>query len=190
MTCLLPVYTLLLLWQYRGVDSWDSAWHWDALWLAPSYVLFPWIAGPVGSAWPKCVCPLLFPEWLSPLRLVLCRASAGQTVTGLWDTDHSQWRWVSHYDTAGTDDFVRCLLKPWLSTRAVLSCTRVLLIRRASCASAFCRSGSRGTYLRLFVQSMTSPLTETAGIACHTDSLLRVHHKACALLGLISDSVS
>ena len=45
-------------------------------------------------------------------------------------------------------------------------------------------------YLRLFVPSMTSPLKETAGIACPTALLLRVHHTACALLGLISDSVS
>ena len=45
-------------------------------------------------------------------------------------------------------------------------------------------------YLRLFVRSMTSPLKETAGIACPTALLLRVHHRACALLGLISNSVS
>ena len=45
-------------------------------------------------------------------------------------------------------------------------------------------------YLRLFVRSMASPLKETAGIACPTALLLRVHHRACALLGLISDSVS
>ena len=38
------------------------------------------------------------------------------------DPNHSQWRGVSHSDTAGTDDVVRCLLKPWLSTRTVLSC--------------------------------------------------------------------
>ena len=42
-----------LLWQHRGVDSWDSASHWDTPWLAPLYVLFPWMAGPVGSAWPQ-----------------------------------------------------------------------------------------------------------------------------------------
>ena len=35
--------------------------------------------------------------------------------------------------TAGTDDAVQCLLKPWLLPRTVLSCTRVLLIRPASC---------------------------------------------------------
>ena len=45
-------------------------------------------------------------------------------------------------------------------------------------------------YLRLFMCSMTSPLKETAGIACPTALLLRVHHRACALLGLILDSVS
>ena len=55
MTCLLPVYTSCLPIQHHGVDSWDSASHWDTLWLAPPYVLFPWIAGPVGSAWPRCV---------------------------------------------------------------------------------------------------------------------------------------
>ena len=44
-------------------------------------------------------------------------------------------------------------------------------------------------YLKLFVSSMTSPLMETAGIACHTVLLLRVHHRTCALLRLISDSV-
>ena len=36
---------------------------------------------------------------------------------------------------------------------------------------------------------MTSPLKETAGIACPTALLLRVHHSVCTLLGLISDSV-
>ena len=40
------------------------------------------------------------------------------------------------------------------------------------------------------MRSMASPLKETAGIACPTALLLRVHHRACALLGLISDSVS
>ena len=40
------------------------------------------------------------------------------------------------------------------------------------------------------MRSMTSPLKETAGIACPTVLMLRVHHGACALLGLISDSVS
>ena len=45
-------------------------------------------------------------------------------------------------------------------------------------------------YLRLFAHSMTSPLKETAGIACPTALLLRVHHRACALLGLISDPIS
>ena len=38
------------------------------------------------------------------------------------------------------------------------------------------------------VCSMTSPLKKTAGIACPTALLLRVHHMACDLLGLISDS--
>ena len=46
------------------------------------------------------------------------------------------------------------------------------------------------SYLRLFVHSMTFSLKETAGIACPTALLLRVHHRAYALLGLISDSVS
>ena len=40
------------------------------------------------------------------------------------------------------------------------------------------------------VRSTTSSLKETAGIACPTALLLRVHHWACSLLGLISDSVS
>ena len=44
-------------------------------------------------------------------------------------------------------------------------------------------------YLRLFVRSMTFPLKKTAGIACPTVLLLRVHHRACALLVLILDSV-
>ena len=35
MTCLLPVYTSFLLWQHCGLDSWDSASHWDTLWLPP-----------------------------------------------------------------------------------------------------------------------------------------------------------
>ena len=56
MTCLLPVYTNVVLWQHRGVDSWDSASHWHTPWLAPSYVLFPWTSGPVGSAWPQWAC--------------------------------------------------------------------------------------------------------------------------------------
>ena len=37
---------------------------------------------------------------------------------------------------------------------------------------------------------MTSPLKKTAGNACPTALLLRVHHRACALLVLILDSVS
>ena len=45
-------------------------------------------------------------------------------------------------------------------------------------------------YLRLFLRSITFPLKETAGIACPTALLLRVHYRGCALLGLISDSVS
>ena len=44
--------------------------------------------------------------------------------------------------------------------------------------------------LRLFVRSMTSPLKETADIACPTALLLRVHHRTCELFGLIWDSVS
>ena len=40
------------------------------------------------------------------------------------------------------------------------------------------------------MRSMASPLKETAGIACPTALLLSAHHRACALLGLISDSVS
>ena len=40
------------------------------------------------------------------------------------------------------------------------------------------------------VYSMASPLKETAGIACPTALFLRVNHRACTLLGLISDSVS
>ena len=44
-------------------------------------------------------------------------------------------------------------------------------------------------YLRLCVHSMTSPLKETAGIACPTALLLRVRYRACTLLGLVSDSV-
>ena len=45
-------------------------------------------------------------------------------------------------------------------------------------------------YLRLFMRSMSFPLKETAGIACPTALLLRVQYRACALLGIISDSVS
>ena len=92
MTCLLLVYTPFLLWQYRAVDSCDFTLHWDALWLASPYFLFLWVAGPVGSAWLLWMCLLLFPEWLSWLRFALYRASAGWTVTGLWEPDHSQWR--------------------------------------------------------------------------------------------------
>ena len=73
--------------------------------------------------------------------------------------------------------------------RTDLSCPSVLLIRPAYCMSTFCRSGFP-RYLRLFVRSLTSPLTKTVGIACRTVLLLRVHHRACSLLGLISDSVS
>ena len=40
------------------------------------------------------------------------------------------------------------------------------------------------------MHSMTSPLKETAGIACLTALLLSEHHRACELLGLILDSVS
>ena len=42
----------------------------------------------------------------------------------------------------------------------------------------------------MFMPSVTSPLKETAGIACPTALLLRAHHRACALLGTISDFVS
>ena len=45
-------------------------------------------------------------------------------------------------------------------------------------------------YLRLFVHSMTHPLKEIIGIACPTALSLRVHHRACAMLGLILDFVS
>ena len=38
------------------------------------------------------------------------------------------------------------------------------------------------------MRSMTSPLKETAGIACPTALLLRVYHRACTLLVLILDS--
>ena len=38
--------------------------------------------------------------------------------------------------------------------------------------------------------SLTFRLKETAGVACPTALLLRVHHRACALFVLISDSVS
>ena len=75
--CLVPIYTPFLFWQHCRVDSWDSASHWDMLWLAPPYALFPWMAGPVGSTWSQWVCPLLFPEWLSWLRFASCQASAG-----------------------------------------------------------------------------------------------------------------
>ena len=37
------------------------------------------------------------------------------------------------------------------------------------------------------MRSMTSLLKETTGIACPTAFLLRVHHRACALLEMISD---
>ena len=40
------------------------------------------------------------------------------------------------------------------------------------------------------MRSMTFPLKKTADIACPTALLLRVPHRACTLLGLISDSVS
>ena len=40
------------------------------------------------------------------------------------------------------------------------------------------------------VRSMTSPLKDTVGMAFPTALFLRVNHRACALLGLISDSVS
>ena len=62
-----------------SVDSWDSASHWDTFWLAPPYVLFPWIAGPLGSAWPQWVSLLLFPELLSWFHFASCRALAGWT---------------------------------------------------------------------------------------------------------------
>ena len=186
MTCFVPVYIPFLHWQQYGVDSWDFASHWHMLWHAPPYVLFSWMACPVGSAWPQWVCPLFFPESLSWLRFASCRAEAGSTVTGLSNPDHSQWPWVLHSDTAGTDDVVRCLLKNWLSTRAVLSelfdLTCVLYVSILSKWIPRC--------LRLLMRSMTSPLKETAGNAFPTALLLWVHHRACALLGLISESVS
>ena len=40
------------------------------------------------------------------------------------------------------------------------------------------------------MDSMTSPFKEAAGIACPTALLLEMHHRACALLELISDSLS
>ena len=40
------------------------------------------------------------------------------------------------------------------------------------------------------MRSMTSSLKETARITCPTALLLSVHHRACALFGLILDSVS
>ena len=40
-------------------------------------------------------------------------------------------------------------------------------------------------YKTLFVRSVTSLLKETAGIACCTALLLRVHHRAYTMLGLI-----
>ena len=40
------------------------------------------------------------------------------------------------------------------------------------------------------MRSMTPPLKETTCIACPTASFLRGPHSVCALLGLISDSVS
>ena len=58
------------------------------------------------------------PKMTYPIEL-----QQGWAVTELWEPDPSQGRWVAHSDTAGTDDVVRCLLKPWLSTRIVLSCT-------------------------------------------------------------------
>ena len=45
-------------------------------------------------------------------------------------------------------------------------------------------------YVRLFMCSVTFPLKKTTGITYPTVLLLRVHHRACTLLGLSLDSVS
>ena len=85
------------------------------------------------------------------------------------ETDHSQWCWVAHSHTAGTDDIVQHLLKPWLSMQTGLSCTRVLLIRPASCMSAFCPSGSRGIW-------DCSCLELLIGWTLHTKVLTKFYH--------------
>ena len=89
--CLLPVHSSFCLWQHPGVDSWDSALLWDTLSLAPPYVLFSLVAGPVGNAWPQWVCLLLFPAWLSWLCFAPSQVSAGWIVTGFKNPDHSRW---------------------------------------------------------------------------------------------------
>ena len=45
-------------------------------------------------------------------------------------------------------------------------------------------------YLRLFVLSKASQMKETADIACSAVLLLRLRHRAYALLGFILDPVS
>ena len=57
----------------------------------------------------KLWCLLCMPVCLPILGnwTVRARHDVTWTVTGLWDPDHSQWLWVSHSDSAGTDDGVR-----------------------------------------------------------------------------------
>ena len=47
-------------------------------------------------------CVFCCPQNDSWLYFEPCWASAGWTMTGLCDPNYSQWRWVSHSDTAGT----------------------------------------------------------------------------------------
>ena len=119
---------LFFLWQHCWVDSWDSASFGDTLWLAPLYVLFPLVADPVGSSCPKWVCPFLFPEWFSWLRLAPCRTSAGWTVPGC--------KIQAIFNNAGYHTMIQqeqmalfgVFLQPWLSG---------LLVGRHSCRSWF-----------------------------------------------------
>ena len=59
---------------------------------------------------------------------------------GLWDPDHSQWRWVSL--CSNSRNRWRC----WMSSAAMdFRADNLLLVRSACCTWAFCRSGARGT---------------------------------------------
>ena len=170
MTCLLPVYTPFLLWQHCGVHSWDSALHCDTLWLAPSYVLFPWMAGPIGSARSQWVSPLLFPEFkLHQVRL--WQGCKTQIIVN--DTEYHtliQQEQMILFDAFADSPFLHL---------SFVDSTCVLYV---SILSKLIQK-----YLRMLVRSMASPLKKIAGIACSTALLLRVCHRAYALLGLVSD---
>ena len=148
----------------------DSALYGDKLWLAPLCVLFPLLVGPAGNAWPQWVC-LIVPTMT--LMVSFCTLLSSRLVRpSPWSMTLSDF--VSHSDTAGKDDVVQCPL---------LSC---LLVQTCWFNRHFVCENSKWTssYLRLFMHSMTSQMEETAGIACSTALLLRMHHRACALLGL------